>query len=170
MCFPKTGRTHQIRIHLQFLGYPILNDPLYNQPVLWGPSNGKNGIYEFKKQEIEQNFLKIHSFETWIIKQEDEVKDGEDMLEISVSDELKAKRKISDAETTENKKQKKETNLISNELISDIDPNLPSFEISKFSKDNECFECNQIYRDPVRSEMTMYLHALSYKVNIPLKM
>ena len=28
-CRPFTGRSHQIRVHLHFLGYPILNDPLY---------------------------------------------------------------------------------------------------------------------------------------------
>lgn len=28
-CFPKTGRTHQIRVHLSHCGYPILGDAVY---------------------------------------------------------------------------------------------------------------------------------------------
>lgn len=27
---PKTGRMHQIRVHLKYLGFPIIGDPLYN--------------------------------------------------------------------------------------------------------------------------------------------
>lgn len=44
LCRPKTGRMHQIRVHLQYLGYPIANDYLYNSTV-FGPTKGKNADY-----------------------------------------------------------------------------------------------------------------------------
>ena len=30
--FPRTGRRHQIRVHLEAIGYPVLGDPLYGRP------------------------------------------------------------------------------------------------------------------------------------------
>jgi len=35
-CLPLTGRTHQLRVHLQFLGHPITNDPIYANRRVFG--------------------------------------------------------------------------------------------------------------------------------------
>jgi 23S rRNA pseudouridine1911/1915/1917 synthase len=33
---PETGRTHQLRVHLAFIGHPIVGDPLYGPSNPWG--------------------------------------------------------------------------------------------------------------------------------------
>lgn len=39
-CLPVTGRTHQLRVHLQYLGHPIGNDPIYCNQRVWGANLG----------------------------------------------------------------------------------------------------------------------------------
>ncbi|ORY65454.1 DRAP deaminase [Pseudomassariella vexata] len=41
-CLPVTGRTHQLRVHLQHLGHPIQNDPIYANQRVWGANLGRN--------------------------------------------------------------------------------------------------------------------------------
>ncbi|KAF4976830.1 hypothetical protein FZEAL_6571 [Fusarium zealandicum] len=41
-CLPVTGRTHQLRVHLQYLGHPIQNDPIYANGRVWGLDLGHN--------------------------------------------------------------------------------------------------------------------------------
>ena len=36
---PETGRTHQLRVHMQALNHPILGDPLYASPEIQAKSN-----------------------------------------------------------------------------------------------------------------------------------
>ena len=31
--FPKTGRSHQLRVHMQAIGFPIVGDPIYGHPA-----------------------------------------------------------------------------------------------------------------------------------------
>lgn len=41
-CQPLTGRTHQIRLHLQLLGNPIANDPCYGGELFFGEPEKKD--------------------------------------------------------------------------------------------------------------------------------
>jgi 23S rRNA pseudouridine1911/1915/1917 synthase len=48
-CKLKTGRTHQIRVHMHHIGHPVFGDPTYGgRRISWGSSDKK------KKEEVER--------------------------------------------------------------------------------------------------------------------
>lgn len=94
------------------------------------------------------------------------------------SDELlTSKRKPEETNELEDenlsKKSKNDTDnstTPSNRFVKEIGVSLANNKQTKFDpnlleKDPDCFECKQVYRDPTRKDLIMYLHALSYKVS-----
>ncbi|SMN20252.1 similar to Saccharomyces cerevisiae YDL036C PUS9 Mitochondrial tRNA:pseudouridine synthase, catalyzes the formation of pseudouridine at position 32 in mitochondrial tRNAs [Maudiozyma saulgeensis] len=65
-CKPLTGRQHQIRVHLQYLGFPIANDPIYSNVSIWGPTLGKGGKANFNEvSERLHEIGKTKSVQSW---------------------------------------------------------------------------------------------------------
>ena len=50
VCRPMTGRTHQIRLHLRFLGHSIANDPNYGGYIWFGDSDSEGACQEAQTQ------------------------------------------------------------------------------------------------------------------------
>ena len=58
-CFPLTGRTHQLRVHLQFLGHPITNDPIYCNQRVFGPSLGQSAATDSDDDSVLSSLSKM---------------------------------------------------------------------------------------------------------------
>eukprot|EP00057_Strongylocentrotus_purpuratus_P030480 XP_781802.2 PREDICTED: RNA pseudouridylate synthase domain-containing protein 2 [Strongylocentrotus purpuratus] len=61
-CHPHTGRMHQIRVHLQYLGFPIINDPLYNNTV-WGQHRGRGGNNQLTDEQLLKDLIDQHDID-----------------------------------------------------------------------------------------------------------
>lgn len=133
-CLPVTGRTHQIRVHLQYLGFPILNDPIYGS-LAWGPRRGKGGLLERSDEELLKALVEEHRSQ--------EILDGCTGMNTHMSEKCPAESSGSPTEVAEQ---------------GQTPPPPPLC-----SRDHLCSECGLVRPDPTQTELTMYLHALRYK-------
>ncbi|RWS04894.1 uncharacterized protein B4U79_04929, partial [Dinothrombium tinctorium] len=147
-CKPKTGRTHQIRVHLQFLGYPIINDGIYNS-FAFGPNKGKNGDFGGKsKEQLIADLLNEHPIEQWYDNDSLVPPIDLDQNNVIASSPLNSFEFGIYSETEEMKKYMEST----------------KFDCTKFQVVEDCEECLVKFRDPKPEKLFMYLHCLRYKV------
>lgn len=165
ICKPLTGRMHQIRVHLQYLGHPIVNDVLYNCDT-FGPELGKGGRYGKSLAQLSADCLAKHRADTWLdtdnettessmIDAKEEEENDDD------SDRVKKKRVQFLSESERQETLAALEGFFTQDSLKDLEEKMP-FDESKLSLDSRCRDCAERFHDPPMRRLYMYLHALKY--------
>ena len=168
LCKPRTGRMHQIRVHLQYLGYPIVNDPLYNHDV-FGPEKGKGGRIGKSDEDLIQDLISLHNAENWLGVDQDDLVIG-DSTEKVIATHPPAPKLVDSSDSPSSSSLSSDSQVMSQDGNSKVketvkeetDPDRQNFDPTKLSIDPHCFECKVKYRDPKPNDLVMFLHAWTY--------
>ncbi|XP_069773350.1 pseudouridylate synthase RPUSD2 [Narcine bancroftii] len=141
-CLPYTGRTHQIRVHLQYLGHPIVNDPVYNTEA-WGPDRGMWGKVDKTNDELLKALVELHR-----------QRESLDLLDFPEEDHPPLPSNWT--ETTIGERAAGDSGEAGGGEVGD------EAVRSWVVKDELCGECRLVRKDPSPRDLVMYLHALRY--------
>lgn len=142
MCTPYSGRMHQIRVHLQFLGYPITNDTLYNDTT-FGPEKGRGGDFGKSDKQLIQDLIYAHTDENWL-----------NIVYPTLAE-------INDVDMSNNLQQIEENNEHNN-MTTQAETSMQFDKNKAFIKEPMCKYCINSYQDPKPKDLIMYLHAFKY--------
>jgi len=179
LCKPQTGRMHQIRVHLQYLGYPVVNDPLYNH-VVFGPHKGKGGNIGKTDEELVRDLISIHNAENWLgmdgdsdmslfkpkLELEERMlgsgNDKDNGSSPSSTPGLVEDEQQQQPQPQQQQQQPQESLKVTVGTQTGSEPPDSTFTNDKVTVDPHCYECKVKYRDPKPSDLVMYLHAWRY--------